>query len=563
MDNLVFEESVNTEVDSSEFISKKWIYVNDSNSQNYTSQIVIDSTPLSNAGGYINWQEGYLLMPLVVQLSSADAGTLLADNPPLGTWNWALKNSFIQMINSMNIEFNNQNLVQAISLTNVFRTFKLMTSYSQDDLVNNGTNYGFYPDTMDGWNFNTLNTKGGLGFCNNNPSYVVAAANEPYSMLNENSAIYKRNKYWNYNPFLKSQGSQGLINDEGSCASVYRSCLVDVDNGRRTWNIYAKLRLKDLNDFFEKSPLLKGSTIRFYLNTNQSIVRFTSASGVFSNTSVNILGGLTNPLMLLEQGTGSETLQNQLVNGNYALSISIYKNNNTGNGQTAATTALPSCRLYAPIYKFNPIAEQRYLSLTPTKKIEYNDIFQYQFSDIKKDANFNVLVSNGITNIQSVLVVPLIAAGGDYNAVPPLPSTLDFGNITSFNTLLSPFTTSGGTPDPITLTNFNILVSGVNLFLNNELYDFESFSQQLVQSNQLNGDLTTGLTSGLISEDQFMRGMRYYYGNCARQLPSEMGVSRSISIVGQNKSKCTINLLVFVEYKRSITIDILTGARIE
>lgn len=577
MDNLVFEESVNTELDSSEFVSKRWIYVNDSNASNYTSQVVIDSTPLANAGGYINWQEGYILMPLVVQLSSSAVGALPISAPATddelneGTWNWAFKNSFIQMINSMNIEFNNSNLVQSIPLTNVFRTFKLLTSYSQDDLTNNSTNYGFYPDTVDGWDFQTADSKKGLGLCNNNPSYIRTTATAPYSMLNENSGIYKRNRFWNYNPLLLGQGRQGLINGEVSSTTVYRSGLVSATDGSRVWHIYAKLRLKDLNEFFEKSPLLKGSTIRFYLNTNQSIVNFTSTGGVFSAVSVGVLGGLTNPLMLLEQALGTETLDNQLtVNGAYSLSVSIFRNNNTVNNQgngNCPNSALQSCRLYAPIYKFNPIAEQRYLSLTPTKKIDYNDIFQYQFSNIGKNQTFNFLVSNGISNIQSVLVVPLIAAGGNYttplNVGPPTPSSTDYGNLTDFNTLLSPFTTTGGTPDPLIISNFNIQISGVNLFLNNQLFDFEVFTQQLVQSNQLNGDLTTGLTSGLISEDAFQRGFRYYYGNAARQLPSESGVSRSVNIVGQNVSKCTMNILVFVEFKRSITIDIMTGARIE
>jgi hypothetical protein len=75
MDNLVFEESVNTEVEQSEFIEKKWVYVNDNNSQNYSSQIVIDSTPLANAGGYVNWSEGYILMPLVAHLTGSNIAT--------------------------------------------------------------------------------------------------------------------------------------------------------------------------------------------------------------------------------------------------------------------------------------------------------------------------------------------------------------------------------------------------------------------------------------------------------------------------------------------------------
>ena len=70
MDNLVFEESITTETDQSEFTEKKWVYVNDNNSQNYSSQVVIDSTPLSNAGGYVNWSEGYILMPLVVEATA-------------------------------------------------------------------------------------------------------------------------------------------------------------------------------------------------------------------------------------------------------------------------------------------------------------------------------------------------------------------------------------------------------------------------------------------------------------------------------------------------------------
>lgn len=195
----------------------------------------------------------------------------------------------------------------------------------------------------------------------------------------------------------------------------------------------------------------------------------------------------------------------------------------------------------------NPLAEQRYLQLAPTKKIDYCDIFQYQFSGIGVGDTFNILVSNGITDIQSVLVVPFLAANGG----------------TTYNTLLSPFSTSGATPDPITLFNFNILVSGMNLFLNNEYYDYEQFNQELKSSNQLNGSLTTGLASGLIGEDMFSRGMRYYYGNCSRVLPSEVGVSRSVQIQGQNVSKVACNLMVFVEFKRSITIDISTGARIE
>ena len=109
MDNLVFEESITTETDQSEFTEKKWVYVNDNNAQNYSSQVVIDSTPLSNAGGYVNWIEGYILMPLVVEAT----GTGLDVTSDSNTHNMmGFKNGYWNMINSMSVEFNNQTIVQ-------------------------------------------------------------------------------------------------------------------------------------------------------------------------------------------------------------------------------------------------------------------------------------------------------------------------------------------------------------------------------------------------------------------------------------------------------------------
>jgi hypothetical protein len=52
------------------------------------------------------------------------------------------------------------------------------------------------------------------------------------------------------------------------------------------------------------------------------------------------------------------------------------------------------------------------------------------------------------------------------------------------------------------------------------------------------------------------------YGNVSRSLPSEDGVSKAIQILGVNNSPVAIDLMVFVEFEREITIDVRTGARI-
>jgi hypothetical protein len=569
MDNLVFEESISSEISQSEFISKKWLYVNDINNGSYSSQIIIDSTPLANSGGYVNWSEGYISMPLVVSMEALTGGATIGANAnSVASHAWAFKSGFWHMINSMSVEFNNQNIVQQTPFLNVFRSFKAMTSFSLDDVLTEGPTIGFSPDTAGSWAYTTTIGNDGLGLSNNrttpamtvtsgvvqsafdgdpNPSYN----NEFGSQYSHNVGFARRNEWYGYTPSATLSKGQYAIMGDDSCASVFRARRLPVATTglsatKAGWAVMAKLRLKDLADYFEKCPLLKGATMRFLINTNQSTVDFAGtltagppSSFAFTGTPTVNSNGLTCPLMLASGEVGQGCCG--LTTGTYRLKVSIYKED------TISPFSVP-VRLYAPVYKMNPIAEQRYLSLAPTKRVEYCDIFQYQFNDIGAGQPFNFLVSNGIPNIKSVLVVPFLTPTG---------------NSSTFNTPLSPFSTSGATPDPIPLTQFNILISGVNLFLNNQLYDFEQFNHELKSSNQLNGSLTTGLASGLISEDDFSRGMRYYYGNASRILPSEEGVSRSVQILGTNSSLKAISLMVFVEFKKSMTIDISTGARID
>ncbi len=130
------------------------------------------------------------------------------------------------------------------------------------------------------------------------------------------------------------------------------------------------------------------------------------------------------------------------------------------------------------------------------------------------------------------------------------------------SSLLSPFSSTGGAPDPIALSDFQIQVSGKNLFLNQQQYDYEQFAEQLVSSNQLNGSLTTSMGSGLISKSDFQSLYRYYYGNVSRSLPSEDGVAKAIQISGSVLPNTTVDLMVFVEFEREIVVDVRTGARV-
>ena len=73
-----------------------------------------------------------------------------------------------------------------------------------------------------------------------------------------------------------------------------------------------------------------------------------------------------------------------------------------------------------------------------------------------------------------------------------------------------------------------------------------------------------GLGSGLISQLDFENCYNHYYVNVERCLPIEKGVSKSVSIVGQNvcAAGIALDLYVFVEYSVSVSINILLGSRV-
>jgi hypothetical protein len=719
-DHLIYEDAVSTELyTTSEFVSKQYLYVNDNNNGSYSSQIVLDTTSLSNSGFYIGWSEAFILMPLVIQME-APAGATALSTTACYDWVAGMKNGYWQMIHAMTVEFNNRNVVQQVPFLNVFSSFKAMTSWSYSDVSNWGAICGFYPDTADSWIYNNiaqnpanqtvnlLNTSG-TGISNNrNCAYVelntflslqliadvsVVSSGALPSAYNLNTkcttpnntvrqifncGLQKRQSWINFdsattatgqpnqpqygslaNPgtlaftngatntaagivgsftISSVSGNQGLLlststptgsaNPVNAWGTLFQANISSLNNlACRVIQIPAVIRLKDICNFFEKLPLLKGSTMRIYLNTNQcqfqaqyingqltqanavpgtpvgppiaygvpATILQTSYGGLSLTSSPYILGGgATNPIMLASNDLGQGgynlnplTLADrspvananpiaataQLVN--FAISIAKCQFTSSFPISSGASCPITQCRLYAPAFAMNPLAETRFLELTPTKKILYNDIFQFYFPNQAVGANINILVSNGIPNIKNVIVIPLLTStGASPNGVND-PSQVYTSITTSANTatavgvqpiisstLLSPFATTGATPDPIPLGNFQILISGTNLFIQPLQYNFEDFYEQLVSINQLNGSLTTGLGSGLIGYKEWQYLYRYYVGNASRIIPSEEGMARSVQIQCQNLANVPIDLMVFVEYEKSITINMATGQEI-
>jgi hypothetical protein len=215
------------------------------------------------------------------------------------------------------------------------------------------------------------------------------------------------------------------------------------------------------------------------------------------------------------------------------------------------STGAQSVMMYIPAYTFNPPFEQAYLS-SPVKTIKYSDVYQYQVDGVS--GSFNRLITNGLANIKSILLIPFLSPGAANNEL----------SVAQFQ---SPFDSAGGgtTAPMVQINNFNVQVSGQNAIYNTERYTFEQYLNQTHGQNSVNGGLTDGLTSALINFRDWQSLYCYYYVNLERMLPVEQLVPKSVFIQGQlptgSPSK-QYDFYVFIEHGAQLKVDALTGARV-
>ena len=605
-DTLVLDMSTQSEGAAAVFTKRDWLAILDNQNQNYQgNQCVIDTSQLANSNKYMNYREAYLTVPMILTMTSpvnAASTGAWAVRATSADFAVGLKNWYGSIIHSFTVDLQGTTIVQQTPYIGLWNSFKLMTSLSLDDVRTQGSLIGFYPDTAGVVHFNSnpppATTTGGIGTLNNRITAPFTGNAEgdltfPLSCFTSwlsqsesmagpanagvNMGLYQRILAWNFDP----EGAQGGLANTGP---VYATDGVGVVNAlgmtsraslNTLWQsyIYNKISstgpvqgvwqcaimgcvyLKHVHSFFERIPLLKGIFMKLTLNLNQTSVTFgTSDTGVISTAVVNSPLGGVSPIMLTDPYGGN--LNIYPIDGGvagYIVSLAVGNkvlNNTQLNVAGIACSPIGggSITLNIPAYTFNPVFEQSYLS-SPIKKIVYTDVYQYQIvNQILANATFNNLVTNGIANIKSVLLVPFYSASANAGLVP----------------IQSPFDPAGGGPTSpyIQFSQFNIQISGQNAIYNTERYSHEQFNNQFKGVNQINGGQTDGLVSGLIGSKSWFNEYCYYYVNCGRMIPVEESVPKSVNVLGQNMSPKPIDLYVFVEYGCEVSIDSLSGARV-
>jgi hypothetical protein len=544
-DQAIWQESISKTSVEHPFIDKDILYINDQNNGNYSGQIQFDCSSLANNQRWLNYQEAYLEVPFMINVKSTAADYSALVN----SFSAAIKNGYYQLIDSMQVDLNNQNIVQLQNNLNMLVNYKLLTSFSQDDLNKLGPVLGFYPDSADSFTFSATAAAGGDGYANNRNAIVTTAS--PFTSRGlTNSGLLARQKATTGNNaafVLPTTGS-----DAASASTIYNAegrNYYNTDGATTTmvftWVIVATLRLKDLCDFFDKVPLMKGANYRFTINYNSAKTTVTTTTGpTIVTTSHTQLSGHTNPIMLPSTAAS---------NSNNGIAIAGSLDVITGVVSTSLTSGtkcpFTSCRLYVPAYKLDPDYELSLIQSVPVTNIKYFDYYTYTIDGVAKGQTFNNILTNGIVNPKALIVIPFQSVG--------VAASLNVLNLPTYQTLFdsAPATT---TPNA-SITNFQVLLAGENVFNLNEVYTFSQFMDEFQHLFAVNGSIDTGINSGLISKSMWENAYRFYVANLSRRLRMEDKIPKSVQVQGTNNTDVTMSYICFILFEKDLNIKTSTG----
>jgi hypothetical protein len=538
VENAMLEEHIASfDVDREVATSREIIYLTDINNTSYAGQIVFDLSPWSNNQKMIDYANSYIQIPYVIRVNSSVA--LGADVNPFCV---GLKNGYFQLIDSIQVSLNGQNVVEQQSFTNFHACFKALTSFSADDQAKWGSTLGFYKDNVGGITFSQTKTIDGDGFINNKDAGEDFKVDYTKGNHISNEGFKKRKEISTaYDP-LKQLDKFTTLTNESTGMNVWKK-----DTNDMYWLLIATIRLKDISDFFEKAGLLRNVSIRMTINYNTctTAIQTEGTGSTMKTNTITQQYGNSNPVMVSGTSTGcaNGAAGSMKTDAVYTITTAI----GSLNGKNPHFT---SCRWYASSYTLTPRVESLIRDKYSIKDIRYNDIYTYKITN--KFGNFNQIISNGIVNPKYILVLPF--------ADPTATNLYDTTTVKA-EQYQSVFDTAPATTCPLSnISNFQVQLGGKNMFQTSLEYSWENFLFELSAINAKNGGALTGdLSSGLIDRHDFEFGYRYYVCDLSRRSEVEQGIPQSITILGNNTTQKAMNYIVIVAYEKSVKVSMIDG----
>lgn len=549
-DIIAFQNAMNDNLSDAttvHFNDKNYTFITDStsNSGSFSSgQIQFDLSTLNSQSQWINLNEAVIEFPVKItaQVLVAATGTVTTNSIGLAA-STIIKNGWHQWVDSCQLIINGQTIQASQPYENVAATFRILSTWSQDELKKFGSTCGV---ALDDCTSDVQNPTAVTGLNNSTYSTVVTPARGFDCINNQaflnNKGVNARNSMTNTD--LAPTSLQTTILGSSAMKTAGRSHASSTA-GSNTANTYiysanymATVRLKDLcdiNDF----PMVKNLKGFLYLSFNSSQVNLTGKTSSIEVSSVNItpLTGRTTPFMINTSTNGLA-----LANGTIVLPVVqiIGSVDATTIGQvTPAGPLLSNARMLVPYYIANPKTDA---ALTQSNKF---------FTTLEKIVNpltvsagssINYTISTGIPNPRKLLLLPMWQnLGGATNLTNPE---------------ISPFDSVPATSGPFAgLSNLQVYLANKPLYQYPMQYDFEQWISENSQLG-LNGGSINEQTSGLLTQQLFEQNHRFYYVDLSRRLESEDGSSKSVQVSFSNPSSTFgLKVICIVFYEKQWIIN--------
>jgi len=567
--------------DSSPFVNKQNTIVNDSNNGSYTTNMVVfDGVSIANSGRYNDFTSSIITIPIVIQVNNTGGAAVNFTTVSSSDLMIALKNSNTSLLHSCQIDVGNGTTIQSVPHINIYEAFSLHTELSAEEEDRYLAQTGYAMDTPQSWSYRgaTASSSVGVGLCNNSNGYegtakTSTACEAGYEAFN--SGMVKRQSL--FRRLASSANTDGRGHDlvfGNNTEQHLRNAGFNYVENTATAKYYhytACIRVRDLLLF--SSPdfpkLLKGAFFKLSLVINQCFLRFgKDANGLltFDNANCQITSGGSCPLLVASSYTPTFSAPNGAITAvtapnvvnrpcgsallplsdSYEVSLSIVRTQFTHTRGAAQQHHQTQCRWIIPSYQMNPIAEQNYLSKGQAR-IRYLDVQLFEPYNIQ--GSFQLNLTQGIARAKRMIICPFLSAAGN-DGVPELRS---------------PFSTAPATTAPIIINNFQVNLSGVNVFTSGPLnYSFEMFNNELSNTSKMSANQQAGISSGRLGLREWASGMyNYFVIDLRRHLPEDDGVLLAISVSGNIVSPKSYDFKIFVEYEKEIVLDLATGARLQ
>lgn len=504
-DNLVLAESYASQDSPSEpFLEKKFIYQLDNNgSSNYLrNEIEFDTSTWSSAGAFINHREGFIIIPFVFHVSSNK--NLIGVGKQLDL---KIKSDNLHFINSCGIEYNSEPVVQQSPEVSPYLDFlkKTTSSFTDTSLF---AHTGFRGNSNE-WEFDDH-----YGLCttnvNNIPSNFYEATSNKYELYGE--------KY-NYSKCINYVDKTDPLNHY-----YYYNCYI---------------RLKDL-PFMNSMTLTRGARLKLLLTLNQMDITFTNKSGVI-NHDMNKKGSYC-PFMI-----DKDDMETLLEDANDYLKISC----RVGEIDSNHRHVLNQARIYSPAYTLSPTVKKSFEN-SPQRKLVYNDVFINHIRRVK--GNFNYLINPSIPRIKRLIIVPILSTN-------TASSTNDGNGQIMLDSLDSPFYEAG--PVPCNIENFNVSISGLNVYSVNKRFKFETYLDELNCQYGVEGGLENAVSSGVFGLHEYENNQNYIVVDLSRKYDFDEKNTVSIEISGESTGQRYLDFICYVEVEKDFSLDIHTGEKLK